>query len=166
MILLVCCLYSFLGNAALQGPSPYLNLFSEIFGVTSSKASKLVTYPNLVYGFGSLILVPMYMKFGRRPIMLVSMLIVGRTQSKRYRRRTMLTQSKFIIGLMASCIADTYGGLMAARIIMCFGSGVCEAIPVQLVNDIFFLHERGKYLGYYTCETPGRRPILQMTVLT
>lgn len=31
---------------------------------------------------------------------------------------------------------------MAARIIHAFGSGVCEALPVQLVNDIFFLHER------------------------
>ncbi|KAI4731336.1 MFS general substrate transporter [Aureobasidium sp. EXF-10728] len=39
---------------------------------------------------------------------------------------------------------------MAARIIHALGSGVCEALPVQLVNDIFFLHERGKRLGYYT----------------
>lgn len=39
---------------------------------------------------------------------------------------------------------------MACRVIHSFGSGVCEALPVQLVNDIFFLHERGKRLGYYT----------------
>jgi hypothetical protein len=39
---------------------------------------------------------------------------------------------------------------MAARIVHGFGSGVCEALPVQLVNDIFFLHERGKRIGYYT----------------
>ena len=39
---------------------------------------------------------------------------------------------------------------MAARVIHGFGSGVCEALPVQLVNDIFFLHERGKRLGIYT----------------
>lgn len=39
---------------------------------------------------------------------------------------------------------------MAARVIHCFGSSVCEALPVQLVNDIFFLHERGKRIGYYT----------------
>lgn len=39
---------------------------------------------------------------------------------------------------------------MAARVIHGFGSGVCEALPVQLVNDIFFLHERGKRIGYYT----------------
>lgn len=39
---------------------------------------------------------------------------------------------------------------MVARVIHGFGSGVCEALPVQLVNDIFFLHERGTRLGYYT----------------
>lgn len=27
---------------------------------------------------------------------------------------------------------------------------MCEALPVQLVNDIFFLHERAKKLGWYT----------------
>lgn len=40
---------------------------------------------------------------------------------------------------------------MTARVFAAFGSGVCEAIPVQLCNDIFFLHERGKRIGYYTC---------------
>lgn len=39
---------------------------------------------------------------------------------------------------------------MVCRVIAAFGSGVCEALPVQLVNDIFFLHERGQRLGYYT----------------
>ena len=36
---------------------------------------------------------------------------------------------------------------MAARVIHSIGSGVCEALPVQLVNDIFFLRK----------DTPGMR---------
>lgn len=59
---------------------------------------------------------------------------------------------QFIAGLIGSSQAQTYNGLMVTRVISCFGSGVCEALPVQLVNDIFFLHERGKYIGFYTCE--------------
>lgn len=52
---------------------------------------------------------------------------------------------------MAGCSgAKSFAGLYAARVIHAFGSGVCEALPVQLVNDIFFLHERGKKIGYYT----------------
>ena len=40
--------------------------------------------------------------------------------------------------------------LMGFRVLHGFASSVCEALPVQLVNDIFFLHERGKRLGIYT----------------
>ena len=39
---------------------------------------------------------------------------------------------------------------MAARCVASFGSGICEALPVQLVNDIFFLHDRGTRIGFYT----------------
>ncbi|KAL9108348.1 MAG: hypothetical protein Q9227_006808 [Pyrenula ochraceoflavens] len=57
---------------------------------------------------------------------------------------------QFAAGLIGASRATSYPGLMIARVFHSFGSGVCEALPVQLVNDIFFLHERGKRLGYYT----------------
>ncbi|KAJ9133423.1 Major facilitator superfamily domain, general substrate transporter [Pleurostoma richardsiae] len=130
-ILAVCSLYSFLGNSSLLGPSVYIGIFSEDFGITPNKASGLISYANLAFGFGSLLLVPLYHKFGRRPVMLASLVF-------------------HCVGLIAASRATSYGGLMAARIVHAFGSGVCEALPVQLVNDIFFLHERGKRLGIYT----------------
>lgn len=39
---------------------------------------------------------------------------------------------------------------MAARCIHAAASGVCEALPIQCVNDVYFLHERGKRISYYT----------------
>ncbi|KAI0843624.1 MFS general substrate transporter [Hypoxylon sp. FL0890] len=131
MILIICSFYSFLANGALIGPSPYIDIWAEEFGISSTKASELVSYPNLAFGFGSLIFVPLYLKFGRRPVMLFSLLT-------------------FAVGLIAASRCTTYGGLLAARVVHGFGSCVCEALPVQLVNDIFFLHERGKRIGYYT----------------
>ncbi|KAJ8123543.1 hypothetical protein ONZ43_g540 [Nemania bipapillata] len=131
MILVIICVYSFLGNSALLGVGPYITLWSEAFDVSQEDASTLISYPNLAYGLTSWLLVPLYLKFGRRPIVLGSMLA-------------------FIAGLAASSQATSFNGLMAARIIHCLGAGVCEALPVQLVNDIFFLHERGLQLGYYT----------------
>ncbi|KAI6083400.1 putative MFS transporter [Hypoxylon rubiginosum] len=131
MILIICSFYSFLANAAIIGPSPYIDLWAAEFNIDQSVASELVSYPNLVFGLGSIILVPMYLKYGRRPVMLFSLLT-------------------FAAGLIGASQCTTYGGLMAARIIHCFGSSVCEALPVQLVNDIFFLHERGERIGYYT----------------
>ena len=44
----------------------------------------------------------------------------------------------YFAGLIGASRSNSYGGLMAARIIHGFASGVCEALPVQLVNDIFF----------------------------
>ena len=63
-------------------------------------------------------------------------------------------------GLLACSQVSSFEGLMAARVIQGFASSVCEALPVQLVNDIFFLHERGKRLGYYTGAFPRLAPIL------
>ncbi|CAK7199423.1 hypothetical protein SEUCBS139899_002103 [Sporothrix eucalyptigena] len=130
-ILVIVSVYSFLGNASLTGISVYINLFSELFGVSPTDASNLINYPNLCFGFSSLVWVPLYLKIGRRPVMLGTLIC-------------------FLVGLIAASQAKTFGGLMAARCVHAFGAGVCEALPVQLVNDIFFIHERGKRIGYYT----------------
>ncbi|KAL1975107.1 hypothetical protein VTN31DRAFT_3499 [Thermomyces dupontii] len=130
-ILIICALYSFLGNSALTGPSVYIAIYAEQFGVSEARASALISYPNLAFGFGNFFLVPLYLKFGRRPVMLISMAF-------------------FLGGLIGASQANSYNSLMVSRVMQGFGSGVCEALPVQLVNDIFFLHERGKRLGYYT----------------
>ncbi|KAK0713593.1 major facilitator superfamily domain-containing protein [Lasiosphaeria miniovina] len=131
LILVVCSLYSFLSNSALLGPSVYIGIYAEEFNISPTTASNIVSYANLAFGFGSLVLVPLYHKIGRRPVMLGSLLL-------------------YCGGLIGCSQATSYGSLMAARVIHGFGSSVCEALPVQLVNDIFFLHERGKRLGYYT----------------
>ena len=57
------------------------------------------------------------MKFGRRPIMIATLVI-------------------FVASLAGCSAAKTYPQLMALRVLQSFGSGVCEAIPVQLVNEI------------------------------
>lgn len=131
LILAVCAAYSFLGNSALLGPSVYIGIYAEEFGIAPGIASNIISYANLAFGFGSLILVPLYHKIGRRPVMLASMVV-------------------YCAGLIGCSQCNSYGALMACRVLHGFGSGVCEALPVQLVNDIFFLHERGKRLGYYT----------------
>lgn len=53
MILIICSLYSFFGNSALLGPSVYIEIYAEQFGISPTKASGLVSYPNLAYGFGT-----------------------------------------------------------------------------------------------------------------
>jgi len=42
----------------------------------------------------------------------------------------------FVAALGGCSGAQTYPQLMALRVLQSFGSGVCEALPVQLVNEI------------------------------
>lgn len=119
MILIVCSLYSFLSNSSLLGPSVYIGIFAEAFKVSPVTASGLISYPNICYGVGTLVTVPAYLKFGRRPVMLLSLLV-------------------YLGGLIGCACSTSFGGLMASRVIHALASGVCEALPVQLVNDIFF----------------------------
>ena len=127
----ITCAFSFLGISALLGPSVYIGPWAAEFNVDPNTAAGLVNYPNLIFGFGSVVLVPLYRRYGRRPVMLFSL-------------------TAYAAGIIGASQATTYSGLMAARLVHAFGSGVCEALPVQLVNDIFFLHERGKKIGWYT----------------
>merc|ERR1712000_726124 len=53
-------------------------------------------------------------------------------------------------GLLGCALSQSYNSLMACRVLHTLGSGICEVIPIALVNDIFFIHERGKKLGWYT----------------
>ncbi|KAH7187680.1 major facilitator superfamily domain-containing protein [Fusarium oxysporum] len=127
-ILFLVAAYSFLANGALIGPSVYVNLLAQRFGITPSETSQLVNNPNLLFGFGSLIFVPMYQKIGRRPTMIISIVI-------------------YCIGLLGCALSKSYDVLMGFRIVHGFGSSVCEALPAQAVADVFFFHERGKALG-------------------
>lgn len=131
MILGIASVYSFLANTSLLGPSVYIGIFIEEFHVAPTVASGLISYPNLSFGFGALLLVPLFIKIGRRPVLLLSMLL-------------------YCGGLLGCALSTNYNSLMACRVIHTLGSGICEVIPIQLVNDIFFLHERGKKLGWYT----------------
>ena len=123
MILVICSLYSFLSNTALLGPAVYITIWSADLQVSPVKASQLISYPTLVYGIGTLVTVPMYLKFGRRPILLGSIVI-------------------YLASLIGCSQCSSFEALMACRIIQALSSGICEAIPVQLVNDIFFCEYR------------------------
>ncbi|XXG97460.1 hypothetical protein Hte_003761 [Hypoxylon texense] len=139
MILIICSLYSFLANAAIIGPSPFINLWSAEFDVDPAVASELISYPNLVFGLvWPSASYAVFSRHGKKP------------QDHRRSGDAAINRRQFAAGLIGASQCTTYGGLMATRVIHCFGSSVCEALPVQLVNDIFFLHERGKRIGYYT----------------
>lgn len=69
----------------------------------------ILIFHQILYGCGTLITVPMYLKFGRRPVMLLSLVV-------------------YLAGLIGCSQATSYGRLMTARIFTSLASGVCEAL--------------------------------------
>jgi len=45
--------------------------------------------------------------------------------------------------------ATTFHSLLGARIIQAFAASASEGLAAAVNADLFFLHERGKWMGYY-----------------
>lgn len=74
--------------------------------------------------------VPISSSFGRRPVYLFSQLI--NFGSSIWRAK-----------------ANTYGSFMGACIVNGIGAGPCETIMPEVIADLFFLHDRGKWNTLY-----------------
>lgn len=93
-----------------------------------SKISYFITATTLLQGMGNLIWMPLVVKFGRRPIYVISFVL--------------FTATTFWTGG-----ASTYDSTLAARILMGFSSGAAECLAPLTISDIFFLHERGTIMA-------------------
>lgn len=84
----------------------------------------------LVLGFSNLLWVPVATTLGRRPVALLSSLICAASSIWRAR-------------------ATSYGSFMGACILNGLAAGPCETLMPQVIADIIFLHERGRYQTLY-----------------
>ena len=53
------------------------------------------------------------------------------------------------VGCIWGAKSNSFKSLEASRIICTWGVSCAEILPGILVRDLFFLHERGKWMGYY-----------------
>ena len=75
--------------------------------------------------------IPLSDVYGRRPIVLLCLLTT-------------------IVGGIASATATSFGSLAGARGVAGMGFGGLMTVGTLVVNDLFFLHERGQKTGIYT----------------
>lgn len=90
-----------------------------------------MTFPTLFMGIGNLIGMPLALAIGRRPVFLFSTLILVLSG-----------------GLCAG--QQSYTWHLAARCIMGLAAGQSEALCPLMVQETFFLHERGRTQMYFT----------------
>ncbi|KAF1931424.1 MFS general substrate transporter [Didymella exigua CBS 183.55] len=110
--------------------SPMFPALMEAFKCDLAKAIQFTGICILVLGFSNFVWVPISTSFGRRPVYLLSQLINFGTSIWRAK-------------------ANSYGSFMGACIVNGIGAGPAETIMPEVIADIFFLHDRGKWNTLY-----------------
>jgi hypothetical protein len=95
-----------------------------------AKANDLLTFPTLMMGVGNLIAMPFANVIGRRPIFLASILVL------------------MLAGLWCA-LSTSLSSHIAGRAIMSLAAGQSEALAPLIVQEIHYLHEKGRKLGWF-----------------
>lgn len=94
------------------------------------RATDLMTYPTLFMGLGNLISMPIALAIGRRPVFLFSMLLL-------------------VASGIWCAFSKSLGSHIAGRNIMSLAAGQSEALAPLIIQEIHFLHQKGKRLSWF-----------------
>lgn len=124
------CAFTFFTNYAIGGLSPAFYLLSIEFGKTQTQTTALLLWPILTLGVFNFFWVPMANYFGKRPVFVFASLLL-------------------CLAYLWGAVAQSFESLLWSNIIGAFAGSSTEALGASIVNDLYFLHERGNMLGIY-----------------
>lgn len=122
--------WCFFAAAMISGLSP---AYVEIEADTGISVADLSTGNGLMYlflGWGTLITQCLALNFGRRPVLVASIIVTS-------------------LVTLWSAYVHTRGEFFANRIILGIVSSPMETLIEVIIGDIFFTHDRGFYMGIY-----------------
>ena len=100
------------------------------FHLNNQQLSLLVGANIITLGFFTLAVVPISNIFGRRPTSIFAGIMV-------------------VLTCIWGALATSHSSLLAARACNGLAAATSEVIMVQVIADMFFLHERGFWMGAY-----------------
>ncbi|KAK4543369.1 hypothetical protein LTR36_005512 [Oleoguttula mirabilis] len=124
------CGFTFFTNYAIGGLSPAFYILSIEFDKTQTQTTALLLWPVLTLGIFNFFWVPMANYFGKRPIFVFASLLLS-------------------LAYLWGAVAQSFNSLLWSNIIAAFAGSSTEALGAAIVNDLYFLHERGSMLGIY-----------------
>jgi MFS family permease len=104
---------------------------AKSFKIPVVQASYELTAFIVFAGVGPLLITPFSNVYGRRPIYLLGNLVAGVTNV-----------------IAGNC--TTWNGLLVTRVFNGIGAGSSVAIGAATICDLYFVHERGFYMGIFT----------------
>ncbi|KAI4716390.1 MFS general substrate transporter [Aureobasidium sp. EXF-10727] len=105
-----------------------------------TKAAYLFSASALLQGMSNLVWVPIALKYGRKKVYVLAFLLFGAST------------------IWASR-ADSYASLLAARLVLGWFAGAAECVVPLTVADLFFLHQRGTYMGVFAAALAAGAPL-------
>lgn len=110
--------------------APMFPLLEQEWGLSQTQLNLITGVCVLALGYANFIIVPICNIFGRR--------------------FTSISLGFLVAG---SCIweaqAKSYGSMLGARVLNGIATATSETLMVQVICDMFFLHERGVWMGVY-----------------
>ncbi|KAE8382649.1 major facilitator superfamily domain-containing protein [Aspergillus bertholletiae] len=134
-VLLIMSLYAAIGNFTSGSIASVFPLYATPMAfnppVSIGKLGHLIAVNVLMMGAANILWVPLANTFGRRPITLFNILLL-------------------MLCSVWAARATSFGSLLAARFFMGVGVAPADTIAPNVVGEIYFAHQRGKAMGFYT----------------
>lgn len=129
-VVLVQFAFTFIAVEAALSVAPMFPLFAEEFKLNQTQLNLLTGACILAQAFANFIIVPYSNIFGRRQASITFAVLIILTE-------------------IWEALATSYRSLLAARVMNGLVTAISETVMVQVINDVFFLHERGAFTGVY-----------------
>jgi MFS family permease len=121
---------AFIGPMSSAVANPAFVPLGKAFHLSTKEISYELTVYIIFAGVGPLFIAPLSNVYGRRPVYLAGNLLAG------------------VCNLIAgNC--STWTGILVTRVFTGIGSGSTVAIGAATICDMYFMHERGLYMGIY-----------------
>ncbi|USW52693.1 Putative major facilitator superfamily, MFS transporter superfamily [Septoria linicola] len=130
VFIVLLSVFSSVGLALVSGFGGLLGFYIPIYvehGASYADITALMTYPTMFMGLGNLIFMPLAMSIGRRPVYLMSCVIL-------------------VAAAIGAAYVKNYDRHLAVRMILGFAAGQSEALVPMMIQEIHFLHERSTFL--------------------
>ncbi|KAH3947047.1 hypothetical protein HBI56_059110 [Parastagonospora nodorum] len=128
-ILVIVGLYAATGNLMVSGISAILPIVQASYN-NNPKAHDLATWPAFYMGVGNLLAIPVAHAVGRRPVYLLSTIVLS-------------------FGCLWCAYSGNLNSHIAGRNVMSIAAGQAEALCPIIVQEIFYLHERGVVVAWF-----------------